>query len=233
MIPLRALLRRAAPAVVTLGIILLNFFCFLTELSRPGTLPAVFDDVILNSAFVSHYALVPDHLRLINLVSYMFLHAGRMHIIGNMWFLWVFGSHLENALGSVRFLIFYLACGVAAGAVQCLINLGSPVPTLGASGAIAGVMGAFLIIYPRVRVVTLIFIVIFVTTVEIPAAFMLLYWFAIQLVSGLMSTGRVLLNGRMIDGGGVAWFAHVGGFLAGVLIVKLMPARRFLYDARS
>lgn len=220
MIPLRALLRRSAPPVVVLGIILLNFFCFLTELSRPGT-------------FVSHYALIPDHLRLSSLVTYMFLHAGWLHLIGNMWFLWVFGSHLENALGSVRFLIFYVACGVAAGAVQSLLNLGSPVPTLGASGAIAGVMGAFLIIYPRVRVVTLVFIVIFVTTLEVPAAFMLLYWFAIQLISGLMSTGRLILNGRIIDGGGVAWFAHVGGFLAGILIVKLLPFRRFLYDARS
>lgn len=220
MIPLRALLRRSSPPLVVIGIILLNFFCFLTELSRPGT-------------FITHYALIPDHIRLTTLVSYMFLHAGWMHLIGNMWFLWVFGSHLENALGSGRFLAFYLACGVAAGAVQSMLNLGSPIPTLGASGAIAGVMGAFLIIYPRVRVVTLVILFIFITTVDIPAAFMLLYWFAIQLFSGLMSTGRLILNGRMVDGGGVAWFAHVGGFLAGIILVKLMPARRFLYDARS
>jgi membrane associated rhomboid family serine protease len=220
MIPLRALLRRSSPPVTVISIILLNFFCFLTELSRPGR-------------FIAHYALVPDHLHFTNLVTYMFLHAGWLHLIGNMWFLWVFGSHLENALGSGRFLIFYLACGIGAGAVQAFLNLGSPIPTLGASGAIAGVMGAFLIIYPRVRVVTLVFIIIFITTIEIPAAFMLLYWFAIQLISGLMSSGRLLLNGRMVDGGGVAWFAHVGGFLAGILIVKLLPARRFLYDARS
>ena len=219
MIPLRALLRRSSPSVVVIGIILLNFFCFLTELSRPS--------------FVTHYSLVPDHLRITSLVTYMFLHAGWMHIIGNMWFLWVFGSHLENALGSSRFLAFYLACGVAAGAVQAILNLGSPVPTLGASGAIAGVMGAFLIIYPRVRVVTLVILVIFITTIDIPAFVMLLYWFAIQLFSGLMSTGKLLLNGRVVDGGGVAWFAHVGGFVAGILLVKLLPARRFLYDARS
>jgi membrane associated rhomboid family serine protease len=201
---------------VVIGIILINFLCFLTELSRP-------------SSFVSQYALVPDHVRLTTLVTYMFLHAGWMHIIGNMWFLWVFGSHLENALGSGRFLLFYLACGVAAGAVQLLLNLGSPVPTLGASGAIAGVMGAFLIIYPRVRVVTLVILVIFITTIDIPAAFMLLYWFAIQLLSGLWSTA----HSRFIDGGGVAWFAHVGGFLTGILLVRLLPTRRFLYDARS
>lgn len=220
MIPLRALLRRSSTPVVVLGIILLNFFCFLTELSRPGT-------------FVTHYSLIPDHLRLASLITYMFLHAGWMHLIGNMWFLWVFGSHLENALGSGRFLMFYLACGVAAGAVQALLNLGSPIPTLGASGAIAGVMGAFLIIYPRVRVVTLVILVIFITTIDIPAFVMLLYWFVIQLGSGLMSTGKLLLSGRVVDGGGVAWFAHVGGFMAGIILVKLLPARRFLYDARS
>lgn len=216
MIPLRALLRRSSTPVAVIGIILLNFLVFFTELSSPP-------------AFVSHYALVPDHLHLTTLISYMFLHAGWMHILGNMWFLWVFGSHLENALGSGRFLFFYLACGIAAGLVQSLLNLGSPIPTLGASGAIAGVMGAFLIIYPRVRVVTLVILIIFITTIDIPAAFMLLYWFGIQLLSGLWSTARA----GFTDGGGVAWFAHVGGFLTGILLVKLLPARRFLYDARS
>jgi hypothetical protein len=216
MIPLRALLRRSSAPVVVIAIIILNFLCFFTELSSP-------------QSFISHYALVPDHLRLTSLVTYMFLHGGWMHILGNMWFLWVFGSHLENALGSGRFFFFYLACGVAAGAVQSVLNLGSPIPTLGASGAIAGVMGAFLIIYPRVRVVTLVILVIFITTVDIPAAFMLLYWFAIQLLSGLWSTAR----GNLIDGGGVAWFAHVGGFLTGIVLVKILPTRRFLYDARS
>ena len=216
MIPFRALLRRSSPPIAVIALILVNFFCFFTELSRPGT-------------FVEHYALVPDHVRLITLFSYMFLHAGWMHIIGNMWFLWVFGSHLENALGSGRFLFFYLTCGVAAGALQSILNFGSPVETVGASGAIAGVMGAFLIIYPRVRVVTLVILVIFITTIEIPAAFMLLYWFAIQLLSGLWSTSHA----RGVAAGGVAWFAHVGGFVAGVILVKLLPARRFLYDARS
>jgi membrane associated rhomboid family serine protease len=214
MIPLRALLRRSSPPVVVIAIILANFFCFMAERVSPG--------------LEAHYALVPDHLRLTALVSYMFLHAGWMHIIGNMWFLWVFGAHLENALGSGRFLFFYLACGVAAGALQSLLNLGSAIPTVGASGAIAGVMGAFFIIYPRVRVVTLVFIIIFITTIEIPAAFMLLYWFGIQLLSGLWSTAS-----RNGGAGGVAWFAHVGGFLAGIILVKLLPARRFLYDARS
>jgi membrane associated rhomboid family serine protease len=216
MIPLRALLRRSSPPVVVVAIILLNLVTFLVELSRPGT-------------FVTNYALVPDHLRYVSLITYMFLHAGWLHLIGNMWFLWVFGSHLENALGSGRFLAFYLVCGVVSGAVQATLNLGSPVPTIGASGAIAGVMGGFLIIYPRVRVVTLVILIVFFTTIEVPAAFILLVWFAIQLISGLWTTS----HGRFVDGGGVAWFAHVGGFVAGILLVKLLPARRFLYDARS
>ena len=215
MIPLRALLRRSSLPPVVLAIILANIFCFLIELSQPGD---------LESGLIAHYALIPDRLHLSSLITYMFLHGGWFHLIGNMWFLWVFGSHLENAIGSARFALFYVVCGVSAGAVQLLTSVGSPVPTIGASGAIAGVMGAFLVIYPRVRVVVLIFVVFFVTTIEVPAAFMLLYWFALQLASGLYSTGRAGLS----DSGGVAWFAHVGGFLIGVLLLRLFPAPRRL-----
>ena len=211
MIPLRALLSRRTTPVMTLFIIIVNVFCFLIETVQPG---------YMQSAFIARYALVPDNLHAYSLVTSMFLHGGWLHLIGNMWFLWVFGSHLEGVLGSLRFLIFYLICGIASAVVQYVINAGSPVPTLGASGAIAGVMGAFVLVYPRARVVTLIFIVFFVTTIDIPAAFMLLYWFAIQLVSGLMSFSS------FTDQGGVAWFAHVGGFLAGILFVRLFLGTR-------
>ncbi len=211
MIPLRALLSRRTAPTMTLLIIILNVLCFLFEVVQPG---------YMQSAFIAHYALVPDHLHTYSLVTSMFLHGGWLHLIGNMWFLWVFGSHIEGVLGSGRFLIFYLISGIASALVQYAINMGSPVPTLGASGAIAGVMGAFVLIYPRARVVTLIFIVFFITTIEIPAAFMLLYWFAIQLVSGLMSFSS------FTDQGGVAWFAHVGGFLAGILFVRLFVGNR-------
>ncbi len=174
--------------------------------------------------FIQHYAMVPDHLRLTTLVTSMFLHGGWLHVIGNMWFLWVFGSHIEDVMGAPRFLLFYLTCGIVSALVQLAMSLGSPVPTLGASGAIAGVMGAFLVLYPRVRVTTLIFIIFFVTTVEIPAAFMLIYWFVIQLVSGVFSSGA------FSDSGGVAWFAHVGGFIAGLLLIRLFPnTRRYFY----
>jgi membrane associated rhomboid family serine protease len=215
MIPLRALLRRNNPATMTVLIIGLNVFLFVWTLLQP---PAQ------QTQFIQHYALVPDHLRLTSLVSSMFLHGGWWHLIGNMWFLWVFGSHIEDVMGAPRFLLFYLVCGVTSTAVQLALNLGSPIPTLGASGAIAGIMGAFLVLYPRVRVTTLIFIIFFVTTVEIPAAFMLVYWFVIQLVSGLASSRN------FSDSGGVAWFAHVGGFIAGLLLIRLFPnTRRYFY----
>ncbi len=215
MIPLRALLRRNNPAAMTVAIIVANFVVFFWELTlnqRGQTL------------FVYHYAMVPDHLRLVSLVTSMFLHAGWLHIIGNMWFFWVFGSHIEDVMGGPRFLVFYLACGIVSGLTQLSMTLHSPVPTLGASGAIAGVMGAFLVLYPRVRVSTLIFIIVFVTTVDIPAAFMLIYWFLLQLISGVVSSGS--LN----DSGGTAWFAHVGGFVAGLLLIRLFPnTRRYFY----
>jgi membrane associated rhomboid family serine protease len=215
MIPLRALLRRNNPATMTVLVIALNVLVFLWQF----TLPPYRENV-----FVLHYAMVPDHLRLTSLVTSMFLHAGWVHLIGNMWFLWVFGSHIEDVMGGPRFLLFYLTCGVTSAVVQLAMTLHSPVPTLGASGAIAGVMGAFLVLYPRVRVTTLIFIVFFVTTVEIPAAFMLIYWFVIQLVSGLFSSGA------FSDSGGTAWFAHVGGFLAGLFLIRLFPnTRRYFY----
>jgi hypothetical protein len=161
------------------------------------------------------------------LLTSMFLHGGWLHLIGNMWFLWVFGSHLENALGSGKYLLFYLVSGVASALVQLITSVGSPVPTIGASGAIAGVMGGFLILYPRVRVVTLIFIVIFITTVDIPAAFMLLYWFALQLISGLGSIATSM------NVQGIAWFAHVGGFLAGVILVRIFSGNRPRYSRYS
>jgi len=215
MIPLRALLRRNNPATMTVMIIALNTFVFLFTLTQP---------TYRQNVFIQHYAMVPDHLRLTSLVTSMFLHGGWWHLIGNMWFLWVFGSHIEDVMGAPRFLLFYLTCGVVSAVVQLAMSLGSPVPTLGASGAIAGVMGAFLVLYPRVRVTTLIFIVFFITTVEIPAAFMLIYWFLIQLVSGLFSSGS------FSDSGGVAWFAHVGGFLAGLFLIRLFPnTRRYFY----
>lgn len=215
MIPLRALIYRRSTPAMTLLIIAANVFCFLVELAQP---------TYLQNRFIAHYALIPDRLHLSALVTSMFLHGGWLHLIGNMWFLWVFGSHVEEAMGSAKFLVFYLLCGVASAIVQLMTNLGSAVPTLGASGAIAGVMGAFLLLYPRARVVTLIFIVFIITTAELPAAFMLLYWFALQLLSGLASFQS------FTNAGGIAWFAHVGGFLAGILLIRIFSGNRPRYS---
>lgn len=217
MIPLRALLYRKSAPVMTLLIIAVNVFCFLLEYVQPP---------YLQNRFIAHYALIPDRLHLSALVTSMFLHGGWLHLIGNMWFLWVFGSHVEDAMGSVKFLIFYLACGVVSAIVQLGMNLGSSIPTLGASGAIAGVMGAFLLLYSRARVYTLIFIVFFITTVELPAYVMLIYWFALQLLSGLSSLSSI----SYANAGGVAWFAHVGGFLAGILLVRIFSDNRPRYS---
>ena len=214
MIPLRALLLRNSTPLATLALIALNVLCFFYEMSFP---------MYLRNAFIEHYALVPDHLQLHSFLTSMFLHGGWLHLIGNMWFLWVFGSHIEDAMGPAKFLVFYLISGVASALVQVALNLGSPVPTIGASGAIAGVMGAFLILYPRVRVVTLIFILFFITTYELPAAFMLIYWFALQLLSGLGSLSSVT------QAQGIAWCAHVGGFIAGILLIRVFASNRSRY----
>jgi membrane associated rhomboid family serine protease len=142
----------------------------------------------------------------------MFMHGGWLHIIGNMWFLWIFGNNVEDAMGSVRFVIFYVLCGVAAAALQVGANPQSTVPMVGASGAIGGVMGAYVLLYPRVHVHLLIFLGFFVTTIAVPAVFMLGYWFLLQVIGGFGSVGAK---------GGVAFWAHVGGFAAGAVLVML------------
>ena len=141
--------------------------------------------------FVERWGLVPDTIsgNLQTLFTSMFLHGGWLHVLGNMLFLWVFGRNVEELIGGGRFLIFYLCCGLAAAMLQVVTSPYSRVPTIGASGAIAGVMGAYLIKFPRARIVTLVFIMVFVTTVEIPAWVMLVWWFVIQLFSGLGSLG--------------------------------------------
>ena len=158
---------------------------------------------------------------LITAFTSMFLHAGWMHLIGNMWFLWIYGDNVEDILGKAKFLLFYLLSGIAAGLVHVAFNPYSRVPTIGASGAIAGVMGAYMVKFPRSRIVTLVPIFVFLTTVEVPASIILLYWFVIQFFSGLGTIGESHLSQ-----GGVAWFAHVGGFVAGAILIQLFPTRK-------
>jgi membrane associated rhomboid family serine protease len=158
-------------------------------------------------------------------VTSMFMHGGWFHIIGNLWFLWIFGDNVEDSMGPVRFAVFYVVCGLAAAAAQTLTDTASIVPMVGASGAIGGVMGAYALLYPRAHIHTLIFLGFYATTVAVPALFMLGYWFLIQILSGLPSLGTKT--------GGVAFWAHVGGFLAGVALAYLFVDRDLLAARRN
>ncbi|HWB99035.1 MAG TPA: rhomboid family intramembrane serine protease [Bryobacteraceae bacterium] len=213
MFPLRDTQRSRSFPILTILLIAVNFSLFLFELSLGP---------YLRDRFLAAYGLVPYRASLFTMFTSMFLHGGWMHVLGNVWFLWVFGDNVEDALGHSRYLLFYLTCGMAAAFTQVFFQPLSRVPTIGASGAIAGVMGAYLVTFPRSRILTLVFIFFFATTLEVPAVFMLLYWFLIQFFEGVGSIGY-----SSASAGGVAWFAHIGGFLSGIVLVYfLKPSRR-------
>jgi len=211
MIPLRDSEPSSSRPVVTVLLIAVNFAVFFYELSL---------DPFSRNHLIAMYGIVPDRLDPVSLATSMFLHGGWLHIVGNMWFLWIFGDNVEDILGHWKFLLFYLLCGVAAGMAHVLLNPLSRVPTVGASGAIAGVMGAYLVKFPRAHITTLVWVFVFLTTFELPAAVVLLYWFVIQFFSGV---GSIAYSHE--SAGGVAWFAHVGGFLAGILLIYILPKR--------
>ncbi len=162
----------------------------------------------------------------LHLFTSMFLHGSWMHMLGNMWFLWLFGNNVEDSMTRSRFVVFYLVCGLAAALLQTFVTPDSIVPMVGASGAISGVMGAYLVLYPRVRVFTLVTLGFFITTMAVPAWAMLLYWAFLQLVSGLFT-------GVTGSQGGVAFWAHIGGFLAGVLLVGIFRRADHVVAHRS
>jgi rhomboid family protein len=161
-----------------------------------------------------------------HLITSMFLHGSWMHLLGNMWFLWIFGNNIEDSMGRPRFVVFYLLCGLAAALLQVAVTPGSGVPMVGASGAISGVMGAYLILYPRVRVFAMVPIGFILTSIALPAWAMLVYWLLLQFVSGLTLLGRD-------TGGGVAFWAHVGGFVAGVVLIKLFARSDYVAAHRA
>jgi membrane associated rhomboid family serine protease len=206
MIPLRDVIPSRTVPIVTIGLIAVNALVFLFEMSLP-------DDV--RQAFVNHYGLVPVRFTWTSVVTSMFLHASWSHVIGNMWFLWIFGDNVEDRFGHFRYLVFYLLCGIVGAVVQTISASYSFVPTVGASGAIAGVMGAYLVLYPRSRVLTMIFPFVF-WIIEVPAVFFLGYWFLIQLFSGV---GTVALSTGTTSAGGIAFWAHIAGFVTGVVMV--------------
>jgi membrane associated rhomboid family serine protease len=211
MIPLKDLNPRRHFPIVTLMLIATNVIVFVYQFRLP---PAAAD------AFVKTWALSPLHIKLaleghrytpleafLPLLTCMFLHGSWWHLISNMWFFWIFGDNVEDQFGPLGYLVFYLICGLGSGITQVVFSWGSKVPSLGASGAIAGVLGAYIVFFPRARILTLVIFFL----VEIPAVVFIGIWFLLNFFSGITSIG-------MLNTGGVAWWAHVGGFLLGVLI---------------
>lgn len=202
--------------VITVFIIALNCLIFLYQVFSPQGLDYYTLKMGAVPYEITHFKALAHILRLsppLTLFTSMFLHGGLFHLLGNMLFLWIFGNNVEDFLGPFRFFFFYLLSGLGASFTHIVFNPNSQVPVIGASGAIAGVLGAYFILYPRARVLTLVFLFVFIRVVPIPAAYVLGFWFLMQVLNiGL--------------GGGVAWFAHIGGFLIGVALIKVFSRRK-------
>jgi len=226
LIPLRDINPTERFAIITFCLIALNIAVFVFELAigdRAGNL------------FVESFALVPKRLfsgsdkvssampAAVTLFTSMFIHGGFLHIAGNMLYLWIFGNNIEDSMGRLRFIIFYLLCGVAAACAHAYMNRDSVTPMIGASGAISGVLGAYLLLYPRARVVTLVFFGFYIRMVEVPAMVVLGFWFLLQFLNALLLSGSA---------GGVAWYAHVAGFIAGMLLIGLFKRREVPFGGR-
>lgn len=216
MIPLLSEIKRHSFPLINILLILANIAVFIYQLSLPPR---------AGELLVQQFGLVPLRAEralahpgpqlgpaFLPLVTSMFLHGGFLHILGNMLFLWVFGGNVEDRLGHLKYLGFYFICGIGAGMAQLLVSWGSRLPSIGASGAISGVMGAYIVLYPGGRILMLIPLLFFFFTVRIPALIVLGYWFVIQFLSGLSTIGQ-------INQGGVAWWAHIGGFILGMFLV--------------
>ena len=241
MIPLKDDAPRVSTPFVNITLIVLNTLIFtfqywLSLKSPPaanalvfqlGVIPARLTAVLFNIGYVPAELVsqlgtrfVPTMAAILPIFTSMFLHVSWLHVIGNMWALWIFGDNVEDRLGHAWYLVFYLVCGVAAALFHILLNADSVIPTVGASGAIAGVMGGYFLLYPRARVLTLVPL-FFVFFVWLPAWVVLGYWFVWQFLSGAATS----IASRGSNSGGIAFWAHVGGFLAGMLLIKVFPAR--------
>ncbi len=220
MIPLRDTNPRRTVPVVTYLLIGLNVLAFLWQLSLGPAL----ERALFAIAFIPARFWIPGHwiADVMTIVTSMFLHGSLMHIGSNMLYLWIFGDNIEDRLGHGKYLLFYLLCGFGATYAHAIFSATSRIPAIGASGAIAGVLGAYLLLYPHARVMTLIPIFVFITIREIPAIFILGFWFVLQLFSGVGSLGVTDAQ----DMGGVAYFAHIGGFVFGMLLIGLFGGFR-------
>src|SRR5204863_2766826 len=215
MIPLRDIIPSRTTPFVTIALITVNVLVFLFELSLGRAV----------DAFTLYFGLVPAAFSWVTVFTSMFLHGGFLHVAGNMLYLWIFGDNVEDRMGHGRFVVFYLLCGVAAALAQTITAPDSVVPMVGASGAIAGVMGAYFVLYPKSRIVTLIPLFFFFQVIEVPAILFLGIWFVMQFLSGVGSIVTTAGGGAT---GGVAFWAHVAGFVAGIsgVIVFRRPERQ-------
>ncbi len=213
MIPLRDVIPSRTTPYITVTIIILNALAWFYELALPR-------DVL--PLFLQFYGVVPADFTAMTLVSSMFLHGSWSHVIGNMWYLWIFGDNVEDRVGHGRFIVFYLLCGIAAGLGQIAMDASSTLPTIGASGAIAGVMGAYFVLYPNSRVLTLVFVFFYYEIFELPAIVLLGFWFLIQ----LFSAGAIAVTASTYGRGGVAFMAHVAGFIFGMIAVFVFKKRQ-------
>jgi len=223
MIPLKDMTPRQSFPVMTLVLIGINIVVFIHQITLPGA---------AGDAFIKTYGLVPFRISqalaghhytlqqaLIPLFTCMFLHGGFLHIIGNMWFLWIFGANVEDRMGPLPYLIFYLICGIGSGVAEVAFSWGSHVPSIGASGAISGVLGAYIVLFPKSRILSLVPLLIIWFLWKVPAVIFIGLWFIMQFLSGVISLGA-----QSAAVGGVAWWAHVGGFLLGLLLVRAFAA---------
>ncbi|MEW6066904.1 MAG: rhomboid family intramembrane serine protease [Nitrospirota bacterium] len=204
---------------VTIGIIVLNILVFLLQILSEGGLQGS----VLRYGAIPHNILTFNTEQTVNPVftifSAMFMHGGLFHIGGNMLYLWIFGNNIEDKLGHLRFIVFYLFCGIVSAYAHAVTDPNSVIPMIGASGAVSGILGAYLMLFPKANVYTIIFLGFFMTTVKIPALIVIGFWAIIQFINGLISAG-------LPNKGGVAWFAHIGGFMVGLLTIKLWLLRR-------
>ncbi len=229
MIPIRDRNPSGTFPVVTISIIVLNTIIFLYEISLGHKLDVflfqygVVPLKVLYSTDIPDTTLVEAYLPF---VTYMFLHGGFIHLIGNMWYLWIFGDNIEDMLGRFRFILFYFLCGIGSALVHVFLNSRSGIPCVGASGAIAGVLGAYMISFPRARVLVVIPLFIIWQLIELPAILVLGFWFFIQFFNGAAAISS-------IEGGaGIAWWAHIGGFILGIVFIKVFPKQRRRYYYR-
>lgn len=224
MIPLRDKVRVRRLPLVTVLLIIANTYIFLKEIFLgPELKGVIYKYAVVPAAYLHPGTWTPSQAIAagISLVSALFLHGGWLHLLGNMWYLWIFGDNVEDKLGHFKFLVFYLLCGLIGNLAHVIANINSNTPALGASGCIAGVLGAYFLLFPGAKIVTLLPVLIFWTVAEVPAFFFLGIWFLLQFLNGFFT-----LPGSKESSGYVAWWAHIGGFAGGLLLVPFFRIRK-------